>query len=139
MLPASSSYTPADLVERTPDTLRIDLNAGLWPEGRWDTIYALGLLEYVHDVDDFFRRCTALAPRLVMSYHVSTPDSTETLNFRMAKNSWLSDFSLTTIFGAASAARWLPLRVSAFQRKKHAWQYLFAFEHLADTPAAPTP
>ena len=135
-LPPDVQYTPADLVPRTSDTVLIELNTGLWPKGRWDTAYALGVLEYIYDVREFFRGVAQLAPRLVITYHVSVDGSKETMDFRVSHSGWLSDFTLGQILDAANSTGWMALKVSAFQRKQFAWQYIFAFEHQSFHQAA---
>src|SRR5690606_6161085 len=55
-LPADAVYVPADVVARTPRTVVVDVNAGEFPEGTYDVVVMLGLLEYVHDVPALLRR-----------------------------------------------------------------------------------
>jgi hypothetical protein len=59
-LPPSCHYTPADL----PD---FDMNAGLWPEGRWDIAVMAGVLEYADDPSDALRKVRDLAPMAVLT------------------------------------------------------------------------
>src|SRR5438552_7998724 len=42
-------YQPADVVERRPGCFVVDLNRREFPEGRYDVVTFLGVLEYVHD------------------------------------------------------------------------------------------
>ena len=67
-LDPSCRYTPADLVARTPDTLRFDMAAGIWPVGRWDVVVMAGVLEYAPDAADAFRRLEQLAPVAIVTY-----------------------------------------------------------------------
>ena len=50
------AYTPADLHQRSNDTLAFDMNGGVWPEGHWDVAVMAGVLEY------------AANPRIVLAY-----------------------------------------------------------------------
>ncbi len=60
-LPPGCEYTPVDL----PD---FDMNAGLWPEGRWDVAVMLGVIERAHDPGDVLRHVRAIAPRAIITY-----------------------------------------------------------------------
>jgi hypothetical protein len=60
-LPRGCDYTPADL----PD---FDMNAGLWPDGRWDVAVMLGVIERSTDPADTLRHVRAIAPRAIVTY-----------------------------------------------------------------------
>ncbi|NBD12950.1 class I SAM-dependent methyltransferase [Corallococcus silvisoli] len=61
-------YTPSDFVKRSEDCLVADLDSGQFPEGRWDVVMMLGVLEYMHDPEAVLTRIAAAAPRLILSY-----------------------------------------------------------------------
>ena len=61
MLPPDCTYTPSDIVARSPDFLVSDLNEKIPFElSRFDTAVFSGVLEYVYDIEKVFE---------IISYH----------------------------------------------------------------------
>jgi FkbM family methyltransferase len=73
-LPPGCSYQPADLIARSDTCAVMDLNQSQFPQGAYDVVALLEVLEYVHDVDGLLRRCRAAAQRLLISYQPRTSD-----------------------------------------------------------------
>src|SRR5262249_42701637 len=48
-LKSGCSYVGADVVERAPGALVVDLNRKEFPEGYYDWVTYLGVLEYIHE------------------------------------------------------------------------------------------
>lgn len=61
-------YTAADVVQRTPQTLAFDMNAGVWPVGRWDVAVLSGVLEYAEDPYDVIRHVRRCARVAIVTY-----------------------------------------------------------------------
>lgn len=68
VLPPDCTYTPADLVLRTPDTLPFDMDQGTWPDGRWDVAVMAGVLEYAGHPDQVLHRLRRVAPVALVTY-----------------------------------------------------------------------
>ncbi len=62
-------YTPLDIVARSRDCLVRDLNQYGLPEGRWEWVAALHLLEFIHDPEALLRQAAARCRELALSYH----------------------------------------------------------------------
>lgn len=60
-LPRDCEYTPVDLPT-------FDMNAGLWPHGRWDVAVMLGVIERANDPGDAMRHIHMIAPRALITY-----------------------------------------------------------------------
>lgn len=83
-LPRDCTYTPADLVARTPDTLRFDMNRGRWPKGRWDVAVMAGVLEYSPDAAAVFEHLAEIAPVAIVTYaHRRRPERLERFRLRL--------------------------------------------------------
>ena len=137
-LPPGCTYIPADLVKRSEDTHLIELNKGLWPLVRADVTVALGLAEYLHDIDAFLAGTCRCAPELLFSYHVRTSGSEEARLSRLTQG-WLSDLSLSSLIAASESAGAVIERVTALAPKRHFIQYFiklrFTAAEVADAPA----
>ena len=129
-LKSNASYTPADIAPRTPETLIIDLNDGKWPVGKWDWATALGVLEYIYDVDDFFRGMNHLADHMLFTYHVETVKGSYFQLADTVARGWVNHHSMADLVVAYEAAGWVTVKVSAFQCKKHYWQYIFVLRKI---------
>lgn len=68
-LPDNCSYVPSDFVPRGPETEVADLNAGEFPDGEFDVITMMGVLEYLSAPECVLREARRHAPRLLLSYH----------------------------------------------------------------------
>lgn len=68
MLDPSCPYTPADLYQRTPDTLIFNMTTGAWPAGHWDIVVMSGVLEYAPDPIKVFHRLRSLADTAIVTY-----------------------------------------------------------------------
>jgi hypothetical protein len=68
LLKPGCEYQPADVVERRPGCLVIDLNQKQFPPGSYDFVTFLGVLEYIHEIEWPLRRAAQTAPRMVVTY-----------------------------------------------------------------------
>lgn len=69
-LPPGCLYQPADFFPRSPETWRVDLNAGRLPDppGTYDWAVFSGVLEYVRDLGRLFGWLARFADRVAFSY-----------------------------------------------------------------------
>ena len=85
-------YVPIDCVKSTPDTFLVDFNATFslpkFPTGPNASFVFSGFLEYIEDLDAFFKNLKVHAPNqnCVFSYAVHPRESE-----RRASNGWLND------------------------------------------------
>ncbi|MBF0355023.1 MAG: FkbM family methyltransferase [Alphaproteobacteria bacterium] len=63
-------YVASDLVPWTTETLVADLNQGQFPEGRFDAIALLEVLEFLHDPAWVLEKCRAASESLVLTYRL---------------------------------------------------------------------
>ncbi len=61
-------YTPADIVQRTPDTVAFDMNGDVWPKGRWDVAVMSGVLEYADNPRDVLAHVRFMARTVLFTY-----------------------------------------------------------------------
>ena len=47
-LPGGCVYIPADLVKWAPEVRHVDVDAGIFPEGEFDYVILLGVIEYLN-------------------------------------------------------------------------------------------
>ena len=87
-LPPSVRYVPCDRYAWTPETVVCDLTAGVPVAAIQDVdmTFALGVLEYLPDVQGFFRTIAPLAERFIFSY-CSIDSGTERNRY------WVNDLS----------------------------------------------
>lgn len=64
-----TDYVPVDYLKRTESTVVCDFNKHEFPLGVYDTIMAIGILQYVSDCEWFLKSCTeACKNRIILSY-----------------------------------------------------------------------
>ena len=98
MLPPHCTYTAADRVARKPGTLAFDMDAGVYPTGRWDVVVMAGVLEYGPHPVATLKAVARLAPRLLLSY-----EHGGSLRYR-ASNGWRNHLSRAGLEAALAAA-----------------------------------
>lgn len=121
-LPADVVYVPADVVARTPRTVVVDVNAGEFPEGTYDVVVMLGLLEYVHDVPALLRRAAGAASTLVASYCTVTRWDRE----RRLEKGWFNDLALSDLLDTLKATGWLVAWAGRLDSFEYFDQWVFA-------------
>jgi hypothetical protein len=67
-LPGSCAYTPADVNPASAEILKVDLDNGDLPDGRYDVVALLGVIEYLDRPKQALTSIHQLAPRLITSY-----------------------------------------------------------------------
>jgi hypothetical protein len=128
-LSPASSYTPADIVKRTEDTIIVELNKGEWPTGRWGYVCSLGVLEYLYDIRQYFNGASRICTNLIVTYNVNTTTAKQETR---VERGWLSDFSASDILAASQDAGFMICHIHTFRRTEHYWELVFVFEKNSD-------
>ncbi|TAN59188.1 MAG: tetratricopeptide repeat protein [Rhodospirillales bacterium] len=81
-------YVAADLVPWTAETVPVDLNQGQFPQGRFDAIALLEVLEFLHEPGKVLAKCREASDSLVLTYRLKTKDK---IPARRAQG-WFNDF-----------------------------------------------
>jgi len=123
----SVKYTPADIIPRSEDTIILDINKGIWPTGKWDYITACGVLEYINDLNPFFKNTSTLAKNLILTYHVSHNRQSVDRKRRRAQLGWLSNYSLNEIIRMGDKYHWITQSITSPSPKIYFSQYFIHF------------
>ena len=100
-------YTPADIVPWAPDCLVIDLNQAMFPEGSYDCIAMLEVLEFVHDVAAVLAWAANAAEHLICSYRFGRQgENSEESGTGRHRRGWVNDYSEDQFHGMLSNAGW---------------------------------
>jgi hypothetical protein len=102
-LPPGCKYLPIDLVRFTEIGEVLDLNQGQFPERSVDTVAALEVMQYIHDVPALLRRCAAAAPNLILSYPLAATDEASEARRR---EGWFNDFDKKTLIDMLGSTGW---------------------------------
>ena len=94
-------YFPYDLQPQEPTTKRIDF-AEEFPARRFDAIFCLGLVEYLPDLPDFFRRLAQACDSAIVSYALF--DGSDKLSpEERRERGWMTDYTRGEIEGLLAA------------------------------------
>jgi len=102
VLPAGCRYTPADLVQFAPDTIVVDLNAGGFPDGVFDVVAMIDVVEFLHDPGAVLTAAGRAAPRLVVSYRPADGKKAE----KRRRAGLFNDFSEKSFGALLTNASW---------------------------------
>jgi len=120
-LPDGCCYIPADIHRWTPDVRYVDIDANKFPEGAFDCVVLLGVLEYLMKPEwafAFARRC---ATAMVVSYcHPTTSDI-----LSRDVNGWINAFSMEDFRKLAAEGRWQVARSETFRVSPHTRQLVY--------------
>lgn len=125
-LPPGTSYTPADVVRRTSATVVADVNAGEFPDGTYDVVVMLGLLEHVHNVRRLLETAARHTSTIVVSYCAMTAWSRE---FRLEKG-WLNDLRLGDLIDVFTDTGWTIAWAGRLDQLTHFDQWIYACRSL---------
>ena len=115
LLPPGCRYTGADVVKRTGETVVADLEAGEFPDGQYDTVVMLGVLEYLPNVRWVLDRARSAAPEMVLSYCTAMPGAS--LSMRQAKG-WVNHFTEDDLLVLLTEAGWSVAEQEVVQPEK---------------------
>src|SRR4030095_12499288 len=77
-IPADCIYLPADVVRLSDRTILTDLNRGGFPDGQFDVVAALGVLEFVHDAAAVLTTARDRAGLMIATYCAKNTDNLDT-------------------------------------------------------------
>jgi FkbM family methyltransferase len=102
-MPLGSHYQPADLVAWSADCLTLDLNRGIFPDGKYDVIAALGLLEYLQHPAAILAAPRAASYRMIVTY----PPYDRAMPIAARRGfGWLNDIDLAGFESLLVGAGW---------------------------------
>ena len=92
-LPPGCKYQPADIAQKTPDTLHCDFNRGEYPpvSAPFDVTVVSGVLEYVVRPKEFLQRIRPFGKTLILSYNCRAADERQ---LDRLNRGWLNHLSL---------------------------------------------
>ena len=111
ILPDESTYNPADIASRSPDTQVVDLNLKQFPRGEYSTTFLLGVSEYLLDLEWVLNKIRKQSKSLIMTYDVRF-----THEKRLSKG-WVTHYKCGEISELLSNSGWKVLDTS----KKGFW------------------
>ena len=89
-LPEGCAYTPSDVWKRHPEIVVANLNERVFPEGEWDIVAMLGVIEYLEDPSWVLRTARARARNLLITcplwpivnaYNIRHPEARAQVNY----------------------------------------------------------
>lgn len=120
-------YIPADIYKRSSDCITLDLNKNEYPDNSYGVISAIGVIEYLNDVNLFFSSLSTRCEALVCTYSPAEGNPGKHPNWHnyMTNESFLSIalryFELRTLFRMHTTQSLFVFRPgsSGFQRQNH--------------------
>jgi len=94
-------YTGADLAPLDPAFIALDLDRDPLPEGPWDVVVLLGVLEYLHNLPEALDKLAGATPALVMSYCCRTCPREDAAAIYLARG-WVNALSEEEVIQAMS-------------------------------------
>ena len=122
-LPSACTYHPADLYQWTSDVRQVDIDKRIFPEGAFDYVVLLGVLEYLAKPQLAFHFAKCCASAMVISYcYPITPDiRTRELS------GWVNAFSPDELRYFAQENGWKITQSETFRRSAQTHQMLHVF------------
>lgn len=120
-LPAGCSYIPADIYQWTPEVRHVDVDANTFPEGMFDCVVLLGVLEFLRKPELAFAFARSRAMAMVVSY---CHPMTSALLSRHVKG-WLNAFSMEDFRKLAAESRWQIARSGTFREQPRTRQMIY--------------
>lgn len=122
------SYTGADIVERAPGALVIDLNRKEFPEGHYDWVTFLGVLEYVHEPAWPLAQAAQVAPRLLLTYCCDITEG-QAVELRRGMG-WVNELSRESMRQLLGECGWRVDSETLDKQGAHNHQYMFVCTRL---------
>ena len=138
-LPEGVAYTGADLNPLEPDYLRLDLDADPMPDGAFDYVVLLGVLEYLHRPEEAFAKCLQYADTVILSYCFPIDGADATLRWRR-KLGWVNDFSERDLYAIAAGNGHYLVDWQLYEQQEFMYQVVMRFSrHLPNADKVITP
>ncbi len=102
LLGPEASYSSADLVPWAPETLGVDLNQGQFPEGRYDQVALLEVLEFLHDPAWVLDQARRAAPGLLLTYRLRQGE----MEMARRTRGWMNDWDYPAFREALERTGW---------------------------------
>lgn len=97
-----AAYSSADLVPWAPETLAVDLNQGQFPEGRFDCVALLEVLEFLHDPLWVLEQARRAAPSLLLTYRLRQGE----MEMARRTRGWVNDWDYPAFREALDKTGW---------------------------------
>jgi hypothetical protein len=121
-LPPDCTYRPADLYQWTAEVAHADIDANVFPDGRFDCMVILGVFEYLAKPQLAFRFGRERASAMVISYcHPLTADHRS-----RARAGWVNAFSPDELGNLAADNGWDILHSETYGRSAETHQVIHA-------------
>lgn len=122
-LPPGCLYRPADLYQWTPQVRHADIDANIFPDGTFDCVVLLGVIEYLTKPQLAFRFAQGCASAMVISYcYPLAPDHSR------EQAGWVNAFSSDEFRALAADHGWKICRSETFGRSKGVHQMIHALD-----------
>jgi hypothetical protein len=108
-LPKDGVYYGSDYKVRDENTIVCDFNNGQFPDITVDCCFASGVLEYINDLDNFFRQVYKTSRSFIFSY--CPVEMQSDITFRMSLG-WRNHFSRSTILEYLKNNKFIPSKES---------------------------
>lgn len=116
------TYQGADVVERAPGCLVVDLNQKQFPPGAYDWITFLGVLEYIHEPSWPLIKAHEAVPRLLLTYCCDITNGAAIPQRRGM--GWVNDLSLPDLRALLARSGWEINSESVDKRGPHNHQMM---------------
>ena len=119
-------YTGADLEPLDDKTRALDLDHDPLPDGTWDTIVLLGVLEYLYFPVEALKKIANAAPNLVLSYCCSVDQGPDSISERR-KRGWTNAMTEQDIKDEMRVLGFQVSRQELFNSSPYFMQVVFEF------------
>lgn len=117
------SYTGADVVERASGALVVDLNRKEFPEGKYDWVTFLGVLEYIHEPKWPISQAAKAAPNMLLTYCCDITQG-RSISLRLGMG-WVNNLTYESILALIRECGWRVDCEAMDKRGAHNHQYMF--------------
>jgi hypothetical protein len=108
-LKSDVAYTPSDLHDRGEGCIVVNLDKYEFPQGRYDWITIIGVVEYLKDPRWVLARAAQAAPNVIVTYN--TTEDAPDLELRTGTG-WISHLSRKELFSTLRQAGFIHIRAA---------------------------
>ena len=124
LVAGKAHYTGVDLNPLSKDILQCNIETDPLPEGCFDKVVILGVLEYLSDLPAVMKKLQAVTETLVVSYCFRRNEDKESLNFRMQQD-WVNDYTEIDLLELFNRFNYKKIESRTFQNIKFFEQKVF--------------